>query len=102
MGLTLETEQKLLAAELVDFYDKDPAPWIQSAQNAYNYVESGFPPDSVIRPDDVAKALRPVVEVHEELKAHLAERKLRQKYWIGYFVDLIVDRTWTQLREIST
>jgi hypothetical protein len=50
--------------------------------------------DSRIRPDDVAKVLEPILEVNEDLRDYLSENKLKQKYWVSYFTDLVIDRTW--------
>jgi hypothetical protein len=57
-------------------------------------VKQNFPIGSKIRRDDVAKALKPVLEVNEALRDELAERKLRGKFWVLFFTDLIIDRTW--------
>jgi hypothetical protein len=51
----------------------------------------------VIRRDDVAKYLVPTLEVHEDLGDFLDGNKIRGKFWITFFADLIVDRTWDQI-----
>jgi len=50
-----------------------------------------------MRRDDVAKGLIPILEVHEVLKDALSEKKLRGKFWIKDFADLIIDKTWDEL-----
>lgn len=97
MGLTLDVEQSLEAAGLVDFYQHESKTWNAAAKKAYEYVKVNFPAQSVIRPDDVAKALIPVIEVRDDLRSKLDELKLRQKYWIARFADLIIDRAWGEL-----
>ncbi len=99
MGLTLEIEQRLEAAGMVVFFDRDRPNWVAAARQAYEFVKANFPPTSTVRRDDVSKALKPIVEVREDLREHLAREKLRQKYWVDYFVDLIVDRSWDELME---
>jgi hypothetical protein len=49
------------------------------------------------RRDDVVKALHPIMEVNESLKDYFDSSKLRGKFWIRFFVDLIIDRTWDNL-----
>jgi hypothetical protein len=56
-----------------------------------------FPVGSVLRPDDVAKALHHILEVDVRLKTKLAAAKLTQKYWVGDFADLVIDRVWNTL-----
>jgi hypothetical protein len=102
VALTLDVEQKLDAVGLIDFYVEDAQSWNSAAQNAYDYVKGNFPNGSEIRRDDVAKALVPVIEVRDDLKDKLSALKLRQKYWIGYFADLIIDRHWNVLIQPRT
>lgn len=98
MALTLEVEQRLEAAGLIELFDDDRAVWIELSKQAHGFLRGNFPADSRIRPDDVAKALVPIVEVHEGLRAYLSEHKLKQKYWISDFTDLVIDRTWEEIQ----
>jgi hypothetical protein len=91
----LDKEQKLKAAELIDFFNEDATVWRELAQKSYAYVRGNFPADSLIRPDDVAKVLEPILEVNENLRDYLSENKLKQKYWVRDFTDLVIDRTWS-------
>lgn len=97
MALTLDTEQKLESAGLVGFFESDQKMWIELVKKSFEYVTGNFPLDSRVRPDDVAKALKPMVEVHETLRDYLSANKLTQKYWISHFTDLIIDRTWEEI-----
>ena len=97
MALTLEAEQRLADAGLVQFYGEDEATWKALAEETYKFLKGNFPAGSLIRRDDVAKALRPVIEVNESLKDELAESKLRGKFWVTFFTDLIIDRTWHEI-----
>ena len=97
MALTLEVEQRLEAAGLVTRFDDDLELWKELAKGSYDYVKGNFPPDSRVRPDDVAKILGPIIEVNEGLRAYLNASKLKQKYWIKDFTDLIIDRTWNEI-----
>jgi hypothetical protein len=97
MGLTLEAEQRLKDADLIELFDDNVDEWTDAARQSRKFVKDLFPAGSQIRRDDVAKALRPILEVSETLKDHLDSNKLRGKFWVNFFVDLIVDRTWDQL-----
>jgi hypothetical protein len=94
MALTLDVEQRLQDVGLVAFFEGHRAAWETVAKDTYGFLKGNFPAGSVIRPDDVAKALKPLVEVNEDLRDELHASKLTQKYWIAYFTDLIIDRTW--------
>jgi hypothetical protein len=98
MALTLEVEQRLTRANLVAHFDANAKAWQTVSQDAYDYTKSHFHGEQV-RPDDLAKALRPVVEIDQNLRTALDKKKLSQKYWIDYFTNLIIDRTWSKIKK---
>jgi hypothetical protein len=77
--------------------DGDREAWLDAARQTKAFIAGNFPQGSRIRRDDVAKALIPILEVNEVLKDALNEKKLRGKFWIKDFADLIIDRTWDEL-----
>ena len=97
MALTLEAEQRMDDVGVVGFYQASAAEWLATATATKAFVAGNFPGGSRIRRDDVAKALIPIVEVHEGFHDFRNENKLRGKFWIKDFADLIIDRTWDQL-----
>jgi hypothetical protein len=97
MALTLEAEQRLGAVGLLEFFQLHGAMWEGIARDTYEFVRGTFPPNAIIRPDDVAKVLKPIVEVSRELRDELNRNKLKQKFWISDFTDLIIDRTWNRI-----
>lgn len=99
MGLTLEAEQRLEAVGLIGLFNENENTWLEATRETKVFVMGNFPDGSLIRRDDVAKALHPITEVNEALKEYLEEHKLRGKFWIKFFVDLIIDRTWDRLDE---
>ncbi len=94
MALTLESEQRLTKVNLVVLYNQSKAKWGRLAKQSYQFVAKNFPDGATVRMDDVAKALVPLLEVHEDLQNALSQKKLKQKYWIQDFGDLILDRAW--------
>ncbi len=99
MALTLESEQRMESVGLIEFYNGDVAAWTGLVRETKEFVTRNFPDGSLIRRDDVAKALIPVLEVHEEFQEIRNQKKLRPKYWIRDYADLLIDRTWDQLVE---
>ena len=98
VALTLEAEQRLARVSLIAFYDEHRDVWFRAARQSYGFIRANFPHDAVVRPDDVAKALTPVLEVSERLRNKLNSDKLSQKYWITDFADLIIDKAWEELQ----
>jgi hypothetical protein len=99
MALTLEAEQRLRAVGLIKFFADHESDWLSAAKETFQFVKRNFPPNEAVRRDDVAKALSPIIEVDPSLRNELNRNKLKQKYWIADFVDLIVDRTWDRMTE---
>ena len=95
MGLTLEIEQNLERVSLVELFNTHRGRWEAMGRKSHDFVRKSFPDGASIRPDDVAKALLPLLEVDETLSNKLAQKKLKQKYWVRNFCDLILDRCWT-------
>jgi len=98
MGLTLEAEQRMEKVGLIELFDKARKTWLEVAQKTYNFVKDGFPEGAMIRRDDVQKGLIPILEVNENLREYLDANKLRGKFWIAFYADLIIDRTWGEIR----
>jgi hypothetical protein len=99
MALTLEAEQRLEAVGLITVFNEHRAIWLAAAKETKAFVKGNFPEGSLVRRDDVAKPLLPILEVNEILREYLESNKLRGKFWVRFFVDLIIDRTWDQLDE---
>jgi hypothetical protein len=97
MALTLEAEQRMTDVGLVQFFTASQPAWLATVQATKNFVKGNFPAGSLIRHDDVAKGLVPILEVHEDFKQFRETEKLRGKFWIKDFADLLTDRTWNQL-----
>ena len=97
MALTLEAEQRMGDVGVVGFYLAAQAEWLETVKATKAFVSGNFPDGALIRRDDVAKALFPIVEVHEGFKDFRNAHKLRGKFWIKDFADLLIDRTWDEL-----
>ena len=97
MGLTLESEQRLDAAGVIDHFNENRMAWLGTIRETYRYVETNFPNGAQIRKDDIAKAMLPIVEVNEDYQDFRNAEKLRAKYWNALFADLVVDRTWDEI-----
>jgi hypothetical protein len=97
MALTLEADQRLEKVGLVAFFVAHKVEWTTAAKRTYKFIKESFPQNSIIRRDDVAKALLPILEVHSALRNKLSAGKLTQKFWVTDFTDLIIDRVWDEI-----
>jgi hypothetical protein len=99
MALTLEEEQRLGDAGLIGLFDNKRAMWLSAAKKAKSYVRENYPENALIRRDDVAKPPIPIMTVNDVLKDYIDSNKMHGKFWVTFFVNLIIDRTWEQLDE---
>lgn len=94
MALSLAEFQALSRANLVTFHGQNLATWRARYIEAYSYARTYIVAPQILRQEDVIQTLIPGLEVTTLLADELARKKLRQKYWVRYFADLIVDHFW--------
>lgn len=98
MGLTAEVELSLQDAELIEFFDQNREAFKEIAEKAYGFAYDYVHPTGLpLRLDDVATSLTAALVPNEALRARLAQKSLRQKFWYTRFADLILDRLWKEL-----
>ena len=101
MALTLEELQALTNASLVQLFKEHRDVLHQMAQRAYDYTRQYIEEPNSVRVDDVIMTLAPALAVTDLLTDYLAEHKLRQKYWIRYFGDYVLDQFWPGIQRIA-
>lgn len=98
MALTLEEEQRLRNASLVDLFKKHRALWKEMAEQAYGYTRTFVGrAKAEVRVDDVVESLEAALRVTAVLTQALAQKKLRERYWVKFFADLILEELWDEL-----
>jgi hypothetical protein len=100
MALTALKVQELTDHGFVDLFNQHRALWEAKVREAYTYTAAfvqaaGLP----VRPDDVITLLVPALELSDEFRAFLEEKRLRQKYWRVWFGELVIDEFWTELTD---
>jgi hypothetical protein len=98
LALTAVKVQNLTDKGFVDLFSRHRALWEAKVREAYEYTEvfvtnAGLP----VRPDDVIDLLVPALELSDEFRTFLDEKRLRQKYWRIQFGELIIDEFWPEL-----
>jgi hypothetical protein len=98
MALTAAKVQVLTDRGFVDLFNQHRPLWEAKVREAYGYTkdfveQAGLP----VRPDDVIALLVPALELSDEFRAFLEEKRLRQKYWRTWFGELLIDMFWTDL-----
>jgi hypothetical protein len=100
MALTAKKVQDMTDKGFVDLFNQHRPLWEGKVREAYEYTEvfvtaAGLP----VRPDDVITLLVPALELSDEFRTFLDEKRLRQKYWRTWFGELVIDEFWDELTE---
>ena len=99
MALTLEKEQRLRNAGFFELFEKERPLWKAMAQEAYSYTKRYVErAKAQVRMDDVVAPLVEALKVTGKLEEHVDERKLKEKYWVAWFGELILERVWSELK----
>jgi hypothetical protein len=94
MSLTLEIEHKLKGKGFDGLYAAHDPKWIEMAGKAKEYTQSFIATGETLRHGDVSENLQNAIKIDPHFEAHLALKKLTQKYWVRYFSDYILDKIY--------
>ncbi len=92
MGLTESKIKDLQDKRFDTLYDRHQDAWLGMVRDAYEFAQAHITGGRTPRPDDVLKAILPMLEVNEDLRTHQEDNKARFKHFREYFGDYIVDR----------
>ena len=93
MALTESKIQDLKDKAFDELYTKHKAEWTKLAKAAQKHAKEHITGGKDPRPDDVAKALYPMLEVHEVLRGHQEDNKARGKRFVEWFVEYVIDQS---------
>ena len=89
------TESKIKDLEDKNFdklYASHKAEWTLLAKTARKHAKDNITGGRDPRPDDIAKALYPMLEVHEALRGHQEDNHARAKRYVEWFVEYVIDQ----------
>ncbi len=70
------------------------------AQEAYSYTKLYVErAKAQVRVDDVVGPLVEALKVTGKLEEHLDDKKLKEKYWVAWFGELILELLWDELKQ---
>lgn len=92
MALTESKLKDLQDKAFDDLYTDHKAVWdglVTAARNhAQQYITNNAPP----RPDDIALALIPMLEVNDVLREHQDLNRAKPRRWVQYFAEYVIDQ----------
>jgi hypothetical protein len=91
LGLTEAKIKDLKDKQFDKLYEKHKQEWEKMATDAHEFAKKHISGGHEPRPDDVLKALLPMLEVNENLRKHQEDNRARYKRFREFFGDYIVD-----------
>lgn len=92
MGLTESKIRDLKDKKFDKLYTKHEEAWRKLVRTAYEFAQKNISAGAKPRPDDILKALLPMLEVNEDLRKHQEDNKARYKRFREYFGDYMIDQ----------
>jgi hypothetical protein len=93
VALTESKIKDLTDKKFDSLFTKHKATWLALAKKAAAYAKENITSGRTPRPDDIAKVLFPMLQVHDELRKHQEDNKARAKRYIEWFVEYVIDQT---------
>jgi hypothetical protein len=92
VGLTESKIRDLHDKKFDTLYESKPEAWLTLVRHAYEFAQKRISGGNPPRPDDILKALLPMLEVNEDLRKHQEDNRARYKRFREYFGDFIIDK----------
>lgn len=92
MGLTESKIRDLKEKKFDKLFAKNQDGWRKLVRTAYDFSQKNIAAGEKPRPDDILKALLPMLEVNEDLRKHQEDNRARYKRFREYFGDYIIDQ----------
>jgi hypothetical protein len=92
VGLTESKIRDLKEKKFDKLYNKHEAAWKKLVFTAHDFAQKNIAGGTKPRPDDILKALLPMLEVNEDLRKHQEDNRARYKRFREYFGDYIIDK----------
>ena len=99
MGLTESKIRDLKEKKFDKLYTKHEEAWRKLVRTAYEFAKKNISGGANPRPDDILKALLPMLEVNEDLRKHQEDNRARYKRFREYFGDYIIDQELAGFKE---
>src|SRR5947208_3395517 len=93
MALTESKIKDLTDKQFDKLFIKHKVVWTALVNAAQIFAKKNITGGRDPRPDDVQKALYPILEVHEELRKHQEDNGARATRYVTWFSEYIIDQT---------
>ncbi len=102
MGLSEATKKNLEEKGFHKLFKKYKPKWTKYAKEAHKFAKENITGGNEPRPDDVARPLYGVIESDQAIRDHQYKNKARQRRYIEWYTDYVVDQVLVEPRRGRT
>lgn len=96
MALTEAKIKDLKAKKFDQLYEDKKSEWVAMAKVAKAHTKANITDGQEPRPDDISKALHPMLEVHQALRDHQEDNQAKAPRFVEWFVEYVIDMALLQ------
>jgi hypothetical protein len=96
MSLDTEKLHRLTGKQFDKLYSQNAAKYTEMAQKALAYAQTCIPAGEKVRPGDVVSVIQNAVRIDPTFERHLRDKKLKQRFWLAWFAEYIVEQVFPQ------
>lgn len=96
MSLDTEKIHRLRGKDFHELYDNNSDKWQEMVRKARDYARSIVPEAEQVRVGDVVEIVQNAIKIDPEFEQHFNKQKLTQKFWVPWYAEYIVDKTFPQ------
>jgi len=96
MSLDTEKIHRLTGKEFDKLYSRKPGKWQEMVKKARDYARTIVSAKEQVRVGDVVEIVQNAIKIDPEFEEHFNLKKLTQKFWVPWYAEYIVDKTFPQ------
>ena len=96
MSIDTEKIHRLTGKGFDELYNRNPAKWQEMVRKALYYARTIVAAREPVRVGDVVEIVQNAIKIDPEFEHHFNIKKLTQKFWVPWYAEYIVDKTFPQ------
>ena len=96
MSFDTDRLHRLKSKGFDELYEKHPDKWQEMVRTARDYSSTCVQQGEKVRVGDVVAVVQNAIKIDPEFEAYLNKKKLTQKFWISWYAEYILERTFPQ------
>lgn len=96
MSLDTEKLHRLRGKGFNILYNDNKDKYGEMVENARAYAQTTVGENEIVRVGDVVAVVENAVRIDPSFEQHLGEKKLTQRFWVNWYAEYIVEKSYPQ------